>query len=119
MFLMSTENKSMPLTEEELRDIRRKGDEIFKEIQHADVASPIPWRKMSPEEYVARRFHRVGACSLHRYTYDDPDLNAWMKRFAEIITSERKIDEVRRSILTESEYRSVQDEISDILENGL
>ena len=109
----------MPLTEGELRDIRRRREEMFKWIQPAVVAAPLPWRTMSPEEFVARRFHRVGACSLHRYTYDDSDLNAWMKRFAEIIASEQKTDEVRRSILTESEYRSVQDEISDILENGL
>ncbi|MEO0477000.1 MAG: hypothetical protein AAF085_13665, partial [Planctomycetota bacterium] len=71
------------MNKEELAKIRQERKKMFQEIQHAGEDFMIPWTQMSPEEYVARQWHTVGSCSLHRYTYDDEGLNIWMKRFSE------------------------------------
>ncbi len=107
------------MNEEELARQRRAREERFKEIRHADERFPIPWTKMSPEEFVARRWHGVGACSLHMYTYDDDDLNVWMKRFAEIIECPIEIEAARKSVLTTEEYNEVHRQIKAIEEGGL
>jgi hypothetical protein len=77
------------------------------------VNTHIPWKKMSPEEYVARERHRILMCSLHRYEYSEPALATWMKRFGELLRiDDEQLDQYRRQFLTHDEYAQVQKEIA-------
>ena len=106
------------MTEEDLKEHRRKLEEVFKEIQKEEDF-PIPWRKVTPEEYVARQWHCIECCSLHLYTYDDDALNDWIARFAKIIASDELVEHARKSVLSSSEYNLVQKEMRLIKVHGL
>lgn len=65
---------------------------------------------LSPEEYAARSAHLWGCFSLHRYQYADPDLGAWVRRLAEILSSEEEIERCRRRFLRPEEQDERQRE---------
>lgn len=100
--------------EEPGRDFDREYDE------RADAM--FAWRRMTPEEWVARWGHTVGCCSLHRYRYRNPELGNWMRRLGELLTGdvdEEEIDRYRRQYLTRDEYARVRREITEPSEHGL
>jgi hypothetical protein len=64
--------------------------------------------QMSPEEYAARHAHLLGCFSLHFYRYRDPVLSAWVRRLAEIHSSEDEIERCRQKFLTPEELATVR-----------
>lgn len=64
--------------------------------------------QMSPEEYAARYAHLWGCFSLDQYRYKDPILGAWVRRLAEILSSEEEVERSRRTFLTPDERDQIQ-----------
>src|SRR5437867_335663 len=59
--------------------------------------------EMAPEEYAARHAHLWGCFSLHLHQYRDPDLAIWVRRLAEIFSSEAEMERCRRRFLSSAE----------------
>jgi hypothetical protein len=53
----------------------------------------------TPEEYVARNAHLLGAFSFHFYRFRDPDLGAWVRRAGELLGSEAEVRRCRERFL--------------------
>lgn len=70
---------------------------------------------LSPEEYAARHAQLWGCFSLHRYHYVDPVLGAWVRRLAEILSSQEEVDRCRRCFLSPEEGAKTQREEAEDL----
>lgn len=64
-------------------------------------------RRLSPEEYAARRGHLWLCFSFHRYRYRDPVLGAWVKRVGDLLMSE-ELEELRERLLSPAELAEVR-----------
>jgi hypothetical protein len=64
--------------------------------------------RMSPEEYAARHAHALGCFSFHLYRYRDPALGAWVRRVAEILTTEGEVERCRQRYLSPEELASLR-----------
>src|SRR5262245_6199507 len=81
-----------PMSEHETRQVPKaapgrfdcEGDEVARQFFSADDL------RMSPEEYAARHAHEWGLFPLHFFRFRDPELAAWVRRFAEIFSSAKE-----------------------------
>lgn len=64
--------------------------------------------QLSPEEYAARYAHLWGCFALDRYRYADPVLGAWVRRLADILSSEEEVERFRHHFLTGDELSQVK-----------
>ncbi len=72
------------------------------------------YQKISPEEYAARFSHQWGCFSFHEYTYQDPALNVWIQRLAEILFGDfEAIDNYRKEFLTDEEITAIEADEQD------
>ena len=62
----------------------------------------------SPEEYAARHAHEWGCFSYHLYSFRDPALAAWIRRFHEILETEGEVEHCRQRYLTCEELKAVR-----------
>ena len=76
-------------------------DELLEEV--------FPWQETSPEEYAARYFHAFGCFSTKRMVFENPELEAWVKRFEEVFSSPEEIEACRDRFL-DGQERAAQDE---------
>lgn len=65
--------------------------------------------QMSPEEYAARHAHEWGCFSYDHYSFRDPALGAWVRRFQEILEKEGEVERCRQKYLTTEELEAVRD----------
>ena len=81
-----------------------------------EAEAQFPWRRMTPEEWVARYGHTVGCFSLHRFRYRDAELGQWVRRVSELLSLGSRgrgaLDVYRRRYLSPAEYDRVQEEIA-------
>ncbi len=63
--------------------------------------------RLSPEEYVARHAHALGCFSFHFYRYRDPALGAWVRRVAELLSTEGEVERCRQQFLSPEELATV------------
>ena len=74
-----------------------EGDWIVRQfIPPADI-------QLTPEEYVARHAHSLGAFSFHFYRFSDPGLGTWVRRVGELLSSEEDVQRCRRQFLSPDE----------------
>lgn len=71
-------------------------------------------RRLSPEEYAARRGHLWLCFSYHRYRYRDPVLGAWVKRVGELLFDEDELDRLRKRLLTPEELAEVRRQQAEV-----
>src|SRR5258708_7082272 len=64
--------------------------------------------RMSPEEYAARHAQALGCFAFHHYRYGDPALGAWVRRVAEILTTEGEVERCRQRFLSPEELACVR-----------
>jgi hypothetical protein len=64
--------------------------------------------QLSPEEYAARYAHLWGCFSLDQYNYEDSALGEWVRRLAEILSSEKEIERCRHRFLTSNELAQIR-----------
>ena len=57
----------------------------------------------SPEEYVARHAHAIGAFSFHFYRFTDPVLGSWVRRVGELLGSQELVEQCRGRFLSPEE----------------
>lgn len=81
---------------------RHEGDEIALAFFTPDDLA------LSPEEYAARRAHDWGCFALHLYSFRDPVLGAWVKRFGELFSIDGEIERLRQQYLTPVELAAVR-----------
>ena len=84
-----------------------EGDWIVKQF-----VSPEDLRK-EPEEYVARHAHLLGTFSFHFHRFDDPELEAWVRRVGELLGSERDVERCRERFLSPDELAVVRRQAAD------
>src|SRR5947199_2825273 len=64
--------------------------------------------RASPEEYVARHAHALGCFSFHLYRYRDAALGAWMRRVADLLSTEGAVERCRQRFLSAEELAAVR-----------
>ena len=64
--------------------------------------------RMAPEEYVARHGHALGCFSFHFYRYRDAALGTWVRRVAELLSTEEEVERGRQRYLTSEELATVR-----------
>lgn len=70
---------------------------------------------LSPEEWVARRSHKIVSWSLEEATYDDPMLEEWITQVTNLMgLNGPPRSELRARYLTPAEITEIEDYESDI-----
>jgi hypothetical protein len=75
---------------------------------------------LSPEEYAARYSHGIWCFSLGDLRYPDPALEAWIRRFTDILHQENGapgVAELREKLLTPEERQRIKQQIQDMNDN--
>jgi len=75
---------------------------------------------LSPEEYAARYSHGIWCFSLGDLRYPDPALDAWMRRFSDILHHENgapTVAELREKLLTAEEQLAIRKAIQEMNED--
>jgi hypothetical protein len=74
---------------------RRRSDDFRRE-------RASEWRAtgLSPEEWAANNAHEIESFSFDEFSYDDPDLDAWVHRLGRILFTHGAVDACRRRFLT-------------------
>jgi len=76
---------------------------------------------LTPERWLARYGHTLLASYCFEHTYQDPELDAWVQRLAELVFRSRdypSLDHFRRKHLTWPERQQVRSEIRELEEQG-
>lgn len=64
--------------------------------------------QLTPEEYVARHAHSLGAFSFHFYRFSDPGLGTWVRHVGELLSSEEEVQRCRGQFLSPDELAQVR-----------
>ena len=75
---------------------------------------------LSPEEFAARYSHCFWCFSLGDLSYPDPALDAWIRRFSDILHHENgapTVKELREKLLTPEEQQRIKQQIQDMIDN--
>ena len=79
-----------------------RGDWIARQF-----VSPTDLR-LTPEEYVARHSHLLGAFGFARLKYDDQALGIWVRRVAELLADRAEIERCRSCFLSPEEIAAAR-----------
>jgi hypothetical protein len=66
------------------------------------VLSYFPLREMTPEEWAGRHGASVLVSGLHRYIYQDPVIDAWIRRLGEILRDPQLLKECQERSVSSS-----------------
>ena len=87
---------------------------MASEEQEKSCKEHFPYTSMSPEEYAARRSHRIACFGFHHYCYKDKELEQWLLRLGQIIFDQDLIAHYRKILLTPEERKKIEQEAENI-----
>lgn len=76
--------------------------------EEEDYKATFPYLTMSPEEYVARKAHVIGAFSCHRTKLKDERLKAWLQRVFDLLIDRERLPALRCQFLTPEEVADIE-----------
>jgi hypothetical protein len=72
---------------------------------------------LSPEEYAAWWAHKIYCFSLDEYSYEDPELHAWIRALGAIVFGKPgapALEELRQRLLTPAEREAIHREMEEV-----
>jgi len=79
----------------------------------------FPWKELSPAEYMAKHGLGLGAFSTSHMQFKDKSMEKWAHQLEEIFNDPVKIQEAEEKFLTEEERIQRDEQLKEILKNGL